>query len=129
MRALFDTHIFIWAAFAPSRVGRAAAQAIADPDTEVLLSAVVIWEIAIKAARERPDFGFDPVAVFDRALEAGWQELPVTARHALAVGDLPPHHADPFDRMLIAQARVEGVPFYTADRALAVYGPPVVPAR
>ena len=129
MRALFDTHLVLWSTVSPGILSKRVREAIDGGDDAPLFSAVAIWETAIKYALRKPGFDVDP-GDLDRVLrQKGWQELPVTARHALAAGDLPPHHADPFDRMLIAQARVEGVPFYTADRALAVYGPPVVPAR
>jgi PIN domain nuclease of toxin-antitoxin system len=83
-----------------------------------LVSAASIWEASIKQAIGRLEVSGDLV---DAAQQAGFDELPVTARHAAAIAELPPHHGDPFDRMLVAQARVERVTLATADRALADY--------
>ena len=87
-------------------------------------STISIWEIAIKGARHR-SFGVDPSELRAAFLARGWTELPFTGEHAVAVRDLPPIHADPFDRALLAQAIVDGVELVTADKALAGYGAPV----
>jgi PIN domain nuclease of toxin-antitoxin system len=81
-----------------------------------------IWEIAIKGALGRPDFKVDPVRLRRGLLEGGAQELTITSAHALATADLPPIHKDPFDRLLIAQAHVEGLTLLTSDAAVGQYG-------
>ena len=127
MTALYDTHIFLWAAYDQARVrGNARRELEQAP---ALLSAVVIWEISIKASLRRSWFDYDPDEALEKGVAAGWTELPISARHAAAVEDLPTVHGDPFDRLLVAQAVVEGVPLYTSDRALARYGDPVVLMR
>jgi PIN domain nuclease of toxin-antitoxin system len=119
MRLLLDTHAFIWACAEPDKLSRAEQRAIADPDNDVFVSAVTAWEIAIKRALGRLDF---PIERFEEfATSMGFEPLPMTARHAIAAGALPRHHEDPFDRMLIAQARTEGATMMTADRKFPLY--------
>lgn len=121
MRALLDTHVFIWLQDEPSRLG-AHLEALEDPDNERLVSAVVPWEIAIKHARKLLDLP-EPPAVYVparmRAIQA--RSVPIEQSHALAVASLPPIHRDPFDRILIAQAMQLGVPIMTADPAIMAY--------
>lgn len=121
MRLLLDTHLLLWALASPERLDAATRAALEDPGNEVLFSAASLWEIAIKAALGRPDFICDPTQVLQAALETGFVELPVQAGAAVLVADLPPHHRDPFDRLLIAQAMSEPVRFYTADATLPPY--------
>lgn len=90
----------------------------------MIFSAVALWEIAIKRALERPDFDVDPRVLHGELLDNGYEELVVTARHGMAVQALPLLHRDPFDRLLIAQAMVEGVTLLTADRQVLQYGQP-----
>lgn len=87
----------------------------------MLFSAASLWEIAIKAGLGRPDFACNPQQIFQAALETGFTELPVRSEAAVLVAGLPPHHRDPFDRLLIAQAIFESVRFYTADPLLPPY--------
>jgi PIN domain nuclease of toxin-antitoxin system len=103
-----------------------AAQALLDQQNTPCFSTVTLWELSIKFALRRhdPDL-MDPRLLRPALLERGYVERGVTAEHALAVADLPLHHRDPFDRMLITQARIAGIPFMTADKALARYGAPV----
>ena len=125
MRLLLDTHTLIWWLSASPRLGPAARAAIDDPASDVHVSAVSASEIAIKKALGKltaPDDLEHQVTV------NGFTELGLTIRHARAIGALPPHHGDPFDRMLIAQARVEGLTFVTADRVIADYDVPVLAA-
>ena len=96
-----------------------------DPDLTPLFSAVSILEVAIKFSRRRPDFDVDPMALMRELLDRGYEELPVSSLHAAAVADLPPVHKDPFDRLLIAQATVEGIPLLTADATIARYPGPI----
>lgn len=120
MRLLLDTQLLIWAATGSDR-GRGAAALIDDLGNDVLFSVSSLWEVAIKRALDRPDFRFDPARLRQRAVAAGYTELSILAAHALAVATLPPIHRDPFDRILIAQARVEGLTLLTTDCKIAAY--------
>jgi PIN domain nuclease of toxin-antitoxin system len=121
MRLLLDTHLLLWALAMPERLDAVTKAALEDTDNDILFSAASIWEIAIKAGQGRADFAFDPRQILQEALATGFAELPVRADAALLVADLPNHHRDPFDRLLIAQALREPVRFYTADPLLARY--------
>ncbi len=121
MRLLLDTHVLLWALVSPERLDATTRAVLEDPQNEVLFSAASLWEIAIKAALGRPDFVCDPGQILQAALDTGFVELPVRAAAAVQVAGLPPHHRDPFDRLLIAQAMNEPIRFYTADAALPVY--------
>lgn len=121
MRLLLDTHILLWSLAAPERIGQSARAEIEDPANLVMFSAASIWEIAIKAALRRPDFDFDPYLVLSEAAEIGFVELPISSRAAAMVRDLPPHHQDPFDRLLVAQALSEPAQLLTADSKLQPY--------
>ena len=119
MKLLLDTHVFIWAVAGDKRL-KSAARAKISAAEAVYVSASSIWEIAIKARLGKIEGDAEALAV---AIEAsGFQELPVTTRHAAAVGGLPLHHTDPFDRLLLAQAFSEPLHSLTADHALAAYG-------
>ena len=121
MRLLLDTHLLLWALAEPGRLDAKTKSALEHPGNEVLFSAASLWEIAIKASLGRVDFNFDPQQVLQAALETGFVELPVCSAAAILVAKLPPHHRDPFDRLLIAQAMSEPVRFYTADPLLPPY--------
>jgi PIN domain nuclease of toxin-antitoxin system len=121
MRLLLDTHLLLWALAEPERLDAATRAVLEDAGNEVLFSAASLWEIAIKSALGRPDFICDPQQVLRAALDTGFVELPVQAAAAVLVAGLPPHHRDPFDRLLVAQAISEPVRLYTADAALPVY--------
>ena len=122
MRLLLDTHLLLWSLAAPERL-TARARRLIDEGT-VLVSAASIWEISIKSALGRLEA--DPHAVLAAVEPAGFELLSISAAHAAAVGDLPPLHRDPFDRLLLAQGRAESVPLVTSDAALAAYGPGVM---
>ena len=124
-RFLLDTHLLIWAAGALPRLPARVAALFEEEGSTVVFSAASIWEVAIKSTLRRPDFHVDPLALRDGLLAARCEEMPVTGPHGAAVAALARLHGDPFDRLMIAQARVEGLPFLTADAALAAYGPPV----
>jgi PIN domain nuclease of toxin-antitoxin system len=125
MRLLLDTHILLWAAVEPEKLTRSAISLIESPDNEILFSAVSLWEIAIKAARGRDDFRVD-VALLRRGLfDNGYSETGVTGEHAMALSSLPLLRKDPFDRMLVAQAMVEGLTLVTADPVIAEYPGPI----
>ena len=121
MKLLLDTHLLLWAATAPQRLSAEAQGLFNDPDNELYFSAVSIWEVAIKRGLDRPDFQLD-VRQFRRGLiDNGYIELPMSSLHAVAIDTLPAVHRDPFDRMLVAQASVEGFPLITSDAVLAQY--------
>lgn len=120
MRLLLDTHAYLWWLTDDRRLGRTARAAIGSPPSVVHVSAASIWEIGIQAALGRLALGrLDVVEAID---ESGFETLPITPAHALAAARLPRHHDDPFDRMLVAQARVEDLTLVTRDAALVAYG-------
>lgn len=121
MRLLLDTHLLLWAAYAPERLPAAAVALIEDVAVTPLFSAASLWEVAIKAGLGRADFTVSAGHLRRGLVDNGYEELPVTAAHAVAVATLPPIHRDPFDRMLVAQALVEGIALVTADAGLAGY--------
>ena len=121
MRLLLDTHLLLWAAGQPKKLPLAARKLIVNPRNSLSFSAASLWEIAIKRALGRDDFRADPGVLRRGLLESGYEELPITGDHAVAVGVLPALHRDPFDRMLVAQAAVEGMTLVTADAQVAKY--------
>lgn len=127
MRLLLDTHVFLWWLDGGVRLSRDMRLAIEEPASAVFVSAVSIWEIAIKASVGKLALPASLPAGLDGAIGAcGFSELPITANHAAAIRALPFHHADPFDRLLIAQARLEDLTLATADAKLAAYGVPLL---
>lgn len=121
MRLLADTQLLLWFALEPRKLGAATADLLSDPANEAWFSAASIWETAIKSSLGRSDFSVDASALASGLVAEGWRELTVTALHAAAVGSLPALHADPFDRILVAQARAEGLALLTRDRTVARY--------
>jgi len=121
MRLLLDTHVLLWALSTPERLAKKARLEIENPDNDVLFSAASIWEIAIKWALNKTNFKVTPEEILTAAKESGFQELPVRSTAAAYVAKLPPHHRDPFDRLLIAQAVTEPAILYTADPQLEAY--------
>jgi PIN domain nuclease of toxin-antitoxin system len=119
---LLDTHLLLWAASEPERIPEKTRALLTDPANQLMFSAASMWEITIKNSLDRPDFRVDARRLWRMLLVNGYRELPVTSEHTIAVSELPPLHKDPFDRILIAQARVEGVLLLTADRMVAQYG-------
>jgi PIN domain nuclease of toxin-antitoxin system len=118
-RILLDTHAFLWWLAESPKLKREARIAIADATALVHVSAVTVWEITIKAQLDRLDPGTERI---DQEITAnGFVELPISAYHALVAGKLPPHHNDPFDRMLIAQAQVENLVVITHDEIFSAY--------
>jgi PIN domain nuclease of toxin-antitoxin system len=108
-----------------SRVPAAARALMADTDNELLFSPASLWEVAIKSGLGKKDFEIDPRVLRRGMLDNGYNELPITSEHTIAVAALPPIHKDPFDRILIAQAIVEGIILLTADPAVAQYPGPI----
>jgi PIN domain nuclease of toxin-antitoxin system len=125
LRLLLDTHLLLWTAVEPSRLPRAARALIEDSQNELFFSAASIWETAIKASLKRSDFTVPPSLLRRELLENAYSEIPVSGPHAIAVLGLPLLHRDPFDRMLVAQATVEGITLLTLDKHLAQYAGPV----
>jgi len=118
MRLLLDTQIFLWCVNDDSRLTKAA-RALLSGATEIYVSSASIWEAAIKAKLGKLDVDVDALAA--SIADSGFMDLPVTAKHAAAVGKLPDVHTDPFDRLLIAQALSEPLRFLTADKVLCRY--------
>ncbi len=123
MRLVLDTHALLSLLFADGRLSRPAHSAIERPDAQLVVSVVSVWEIAIKRAIGKLPA---PDDVIERIDEVGAELLSITARHAHATASLPLHHRDPFDRLLIAQAKLEGCAIVTRDPAFPAYGVPVV---
>ena len=121
MKYLLDTHLLLWAAGQPERLSAEARDLLGDSDNTLLFSAASLWEIAIKQAMGRADFKVDARILRRGLLDNGYEELPITSAHAVALDTLPPLHKDPFDRILIAQAQVEGITLVTADEQVAQY--------
>lgn len=122
MSLLLDTHVLLWAVSAAHRLPAPLRARLDDPAETLVMSAVSLWEIAIKSALGREDFRVDGARLRAGCLAAGYVELPVNGLHALEAGRLPALHRDPFDRMLVAQSRVEGMTLLTADAAVLSYG-------
>ena len=123
MRLLLDTHALLALLSSDYPLSPQADEAMERADTQLLVSVVSVWEIAIKRAIGKLEAPEDLLARID---ETETEMLTITARHANATGELPLHHGDPFDRLLIAQAKLEGCAILTRDRAFAAYGVPVV---
>ena len=121
MILLVDTHLLLWAAGQPQKLSRKARRLLEDPTSQLWFSAASLWEVAIKHGLGRADFQVEPLRLRRALVENGWKELAISSEHALATLRLPPIHKDPFDRMLIAQAHVEGVILVTSDEVVAQY--------
>ena len=122
---LLDTHLLLWAAGAPEKLSATATSLISDERSGLMFSAAAIWEVAIKSQLGRADFRADPRQLRRGLLDNGYTELAIDSSHTIATLDLPATHKDPFDRIQVAQARVEGLVLLTADLAMADYGAPV----
>jgi PIN domain nuclease of toxin-antitoxin system len=118
VNVLLDTHVLLWWLADDPSLPPAVRAAIADTQTTVLVSAASVWEISIKQAAGRLDA---PDDILEALEQSDFETLPITADHALAAGILAPHHADPFDRMLIAQAQAERLTLITVDRRFDDY--------
>jgi PIN domain nuclease of toxin-antitoxin system len=125
VKLLLDTHILLWAIGDTSEIRPTLRRLLEDPDNQLIFSALSLWEIAIKKSRGRSDFQVDPVLFRRSLMNNGYTELPITSEHAVAVESLPPIHKDPFDRLLIAQATVEGILLLTVDKQLTRYPGPI----
>lgn len=121
MKVLLDTHILLWAAADSASLSEKAREILLSGAAELHFSAASIWEVAIKMGLGRPDFAVDPRQLRRGLLSNGYLELPITGEHAVEVSELEDLHKDPFDRILIAQAKVEGLQLVTADKLVAKY--------
>jgi len=125
MKLLLDTHLLLWAAGQPEKLSASARSLLDDMQNELLFSAASLWEITIKRGLGRDDFKVDPRILRRGLLDNGYNELPITSEHAVAVHGLPSIHKDPFDRILVAQSIVEGIALLTADPLVAQYAGPI----
>ena len=121
MKLLLDTHLLLWAAGEPDRLSVSARSMLQNEANRLFFSSASIWEIVIKRGLRRDDFRVDPFRLRRLLVVNGYTELSVNSDHALAVDQLPPLHRDPFDRILIAQARTEGMVLLTGDGLVARY--------
>lgn len=121
MKLLLDTHLLNWAADNIKRVPPDARVLMANEENELVFSVVSIWEVAIKCGLNRPDFQVDARKLRRGLIDNGCIELPILGEHAVAIDQLPSIHKDPFDRLLIAQAMVEGITLITNDESMAMY--------
>lgn len=129
MKLLLDTHLLLFAAgsdvISPGKLSVEASTLIDDLSNELLFSAASIWEVTIKSGLGREDFKVEPHLLRRGLLDNGYTELPISSEHTLAVGGLPNIHKDPFDRLLVAQAIVEGITLLTCDPLVASYPGPI----
>ncbi len=121
MKLLLDTHLLLWGVIADKRLSPAARDLLENSENVLLFSAVSIWEVAIKHGLGRKDFVVEPSLLRRALLDHEYAELPVTSDHAMAVDILPHIHKDPFDRLLVAQALIEGITLLTSDTVVAKY--------
>jgi len=125
VKLLLDTHLLLWAAGQPERLSKAARDLIEAADNELIFSTASLWEVVIKRGLGREDFQVDARLLRRGLLDNGYTELPIGSEHVVAIESLPPLHKDPFDRVLIAQALVEGITLVTTDETVARYPAPV----
>jgi PIN domain nuclease of toxin-antitoxin system len=125
VKFLLDTHLLLWAAGEPGRLSKQARTLIDNPDNELLFSAASLWEVTIKRGLGREDFQVDARLLRRGLLDNGYSELPIISDHVVATESLPLIHKDPFDRILVAQATVEGVTLLTIDSLVSQYPGPI----
>ncbi len=128
MKLLLDTHIILWLAGAPEKLSEKTQALLQASDNSLFFSSASIWEIVIKLGLGRKDFKVDPSRLRKMLMQNGYAEISITAEHALKIESLPALHKDPFDRMLLAQARTEGMMLLTVDPLIAQYQDSVLPA-
>jgi PIN domain nuclease of toxin-antitoxin system len=125
MKLLLDSHLLVWSSSTSKRLSAAARSLISSSDNVLFFSAASVWELAIKQDSKKHHIHVDARLLRRGLLDNGYNELPVTGDHAVAIRALPPIHRDPFDRILIAQATVEGITLLTADPIVARYPGPI----
>ena len=121
MKYLVDTHLLIWTVLDSAKLSDVAKKILEEDDGEYYFSAASVWEIALKRQKHPEQFPFTATAARDLFLAAGFIERVVSSKHSAAVEDLPHLHGDPFDRLLVAQARCEGMKLLTHDRMIVQY--------
>ncbi len=126
MKLLIDTQILLWSLMEPKKLSSLGRELVSAPENTVFLSAVSMWEIRIKEGIGKIEL---PVGFGDRVAELGFEDLPLTTQHTEWLRELPLLHRDPFDRILVAQAKAEGLKLLSADSRLAEYGEFVIPVR
>ena len=126
MRLLLDTHIALWAILDDERLSAKARALIENSENAIAVSAAAIWEIAIKHALARSNMPISGSEALGFFREAGYELVSISAAHAVLVDSLPPHHNDPFDRLMIVQAKAESARFVTHDKVAAKYGDHVI---
>jgi len=125
MKLLLDTHLLLWAAGDPNRLSREARRLVDNPNNELLFSVASLWEVAIKRGLGRDDFKLDARVLRRGLLDNGYSELPIISEHVVEIDSLPSIHKDPFDRVLVAQATVEGITLLTTDSVVSKYPGPI----
>ena len=125
MKLLLDTHLLLRAAGEPRRLSKQARGLLGNLGNELFFSPASLWEVVIKHGLGRPDFKVDARVLRRGLLDNGYGELPIVTDHVVAIGSLPPIHKDPFDRVLVAQATVEGITLLTTDSLLSQYPGPI----
>ena len=128
MKLLLDTHIILWLAGAPEKLSEKTQALLQASDNSLFFSSASIWEIVIKLGLGRKDFKVDPSRLRKMLMQNGYAEISITAEHALKIESLPALHKDPFDRLLLAQARAEGMMLLTLDLLIAQYQDSVLQA-
>lgn len=126
MKYLLDTHLLLWAAGQPERLSANALSILESPANQLLFSAASLWEISIKNGLGRDDFSVNPRLLRRGLLDNGYLELPITSEHTVSLDNLPPLHKDPFDRLLVVQAMVEGITLLTSDALVARYSGSII---
>jgi PIN domain nuclease of toxin-antitoxin system len=126
VKLLLDTHLLLWLSLDAPELSARARTLIEEPGNALFFSTASIWEIAIKRGLGRSDFTIDPRLLRRGLLDNGYQEILIESRHAIATLELPPLHKDPFDRILIAQAAVDGLMLATVDDMVARYPGPII---
>jgi len=125
MKFLLDTQIILWAYLEPERLSNEVSSILEDWNSHLVFSVVNVWEIAIKRGLKKKGFQVDPRVIRAKMLDDRYEELLIRSQHAVEVDSLPRIHKDPFDRLLIAQAMVEGITLLTADDKIAQYSGPI----
>jgi PIN domain nuclease of toxin-antitoxin system len=125
MKLLLDTHLLVWSMSTSKRLSPKTRALIDNFDNQLFFSAASIWELAIKQGLGKENFSINARIMRRGLLDNGYSELPISSDHAVAIDTLPPIHKDPFDRLLIAQATVEGITLLTVDPIVARYPGPI----
>lgn len=125
MKFLLDTPLLLWAAGEPERLSKDVRELLNAKENDLLFSAASLWEITIKSGLGRDDFQVDARLLHRGLLDNGYSELPISSAHAVAINGLPLIHKDPFDRILIAQATLEGITLLISDSRVMEYPGPI----